>query len=43
MYYRTPKDLELLETQGRQELTWNLNEVREAREEAFRNHRDYNP
>lgn len=43
MYYRSPSDLELLETQGRQELSWNLNEVREAREEAFRNHRDYNP
>jgi hypothetical protein len=43
MYYRSPSDLELLETQGRQELNWNLNEVREAREEAFRNHRDYNP
>lgn len=43
MYYRTPTDIELLETQGRQELSWNLNEVREAREEAFRNHRDYNP
>jgi hypothetical protein len=43
MFYRTPSDLELLETQGRQEVNWNLNEVREARMEAFRNHRNYNP
>jgi hypothetical protein len=41
MYYRSPMDLELLEKQGRQELDWNLNEVREARKQAFKNWRDY--
>ena len=43
MYYRSPRDLELLETEGREELGWNLSEIREARKQAFRNHRFYNP
>ncbi len=43
MYYRSPRDLELLETEGRQELGWNEAEVREARKQAFRNWEDYNP
>jgi hypothetical protein len=43
MFYRSPRDLELLDTQGRQELGWNLDEVSEARRQAFKNWRNYNP
>jgi hypothetical protein len=43
MFYRSPRDLEQLETEGRQELGWNLDEVREARKQAFKNWRNYNP
>lgn len=43
MFYRSPRDLELLDTQGRQELGWNLSEVAEARRQAFRNWDRYNP
>lgn len=41
MYYRSPRDLELLETKGRQELGWSHDEVREARKQAFKNWRDF--
>lgn len=43
MYYRSPKDLERLEKEGRQELNWNQAEIREARKQAFKNWRDYYP
>lgn len=43
MYYRSPKDLELLEKENRQEVEWNAMEIREARKQAFKNWRDYNP
>lgn len=43
MYYRSPRDLELLETQGRQELGWNNAEIRTARKEAFRDWKRFNP
>ena len=43
MFYRSPRDLELLDTQGRQELGWNLDEVAEARRQAFKNWDNYNP
>ena len=43
MFYRSPRDLELLESQGRQELGWNLDEVAEARRQAFKNWENYNP
>ncbi len=43
MFYRSPKDLEKLETEGRQELGWNIAEIQEARKQAFKNWRDYNP
>ena len=43
MFYRSPRDLELLETQGRQEVGWNMSELAEARRQAFKNWRNYNP
>jgi Glutaminase len=43
MFYRSPNDLKRLETENRQELDWNLEEVAEARKQAFRNWKDYNP
>lgn len=43
MFYRSPRDLEQLESIGRQELGWNTAELSEARRQAFKNWRDYNP
>lgn len=43
MYYRSPRDLELLERDGRQETAWNMIELRTARKQAFKKWRDYNP
>ncbi|MBY0516303.1 MAG: hypothetical protein K2P81_05310 [Bacteriovoracaceae bacterium] len=41
MFYRSPMDLELLEKEGRQELGWNYDEIREARKQAFKDWQDY--
>lgn len=43
MYYRSPSDLELLETQGREELNWSEFELKQARKQAFNNWRSYYP
>lgn len=43
MYYKSPRDIELLETTGRSLTNWDLRGVAASRKEAFRNWRDYNP
>jgi hypothetical protein len=43
MYFRSPSDIERLETEGRNLVEFDLAGVRDARREAFRNWRDYNP
>ena len=43
MYYRAPSDIERNETEGRHLVEWNLRGVADARKEAFRNWRNYNP
>ena len=43
MYYRSPSDIERNETEGRHLTAWDLRGVADARKEAFKNWRDYNP
>ncbi len=43
MYYRSPSDIERNETEGRHLTNWDLRGVADARKEAFKNWRDYNP
>lgn len=43
MYYRQPRDLELLESQGRYRSDWDYNELRQGRQQAFINWQRYNP
>lgn len=43
MYYSTPRDLEYLETRGRYEDNWDMNELRVGRKQAFINWQRYNP
>ncbi len=43
MYYRSPADIERNETEGRHLTAWDLRGVADARKEAFKNWRDYNP
>lgn len=43
MYYRSPRDLEVLENDGQEETTWHDWELRQARKQAFIHWDQYNP
>jgi len=43
MYYSTPRDLEHLESRGREELDWNYAELRAGRRQAFIHWERYDP
>lgn len=43
MYYRSPSDIERNEREGRHLTGWDLGGVADARKQAFKNWRDYNP
>jgi hypothetical protein len=42
-YYRSPKELEKLEKEGKQIHEWNYNLLKEARKQAFKSWREYYP